>query len=422
MPEPLYKSRPTAFEMLPATTVRNGPINDFIYMSEGNSNAYLIVTSQGRIVINTGMGFEGPMHREYFDSIDTGPVRYLIFTQGHVDHVGGADSFIEEGTEVVAQANNPAHQAEDALIAGFRARRSYFAFAESIGRANDFVKEKLGGAVPGQSRPTPTLTFEDRFCFELGGLQVELIHAPGAETRDSLLVWLPQHRICFTGNVFGALFGHFPNLVTIRGDRYRDALSYVATLEKILALDAEMLVVGHHGPVVGGALVRSEVERTRDAVLHVHDATVKGMNEGKDVHTLMREIRLPAELELGQGYGKVSWSVRAIWENYVGWFHHRSTTELYPVPQSAVHADLCELAGGPEMLAEAAAKKLAAGAAVEAIHLAEIALHADPKHVGACAASLAAHRALLEQTQNFWETRWLEKEIAKLEKIVDPAS
>ena len=90
MTEPLYKSRPTAFEMLPATTVRNGPINDFIYMSEGNSNAYLIVTSQGRIVINTGMGFEGPMHKEYFDSIDTGPVRYLIFTQGHVDHVGGA--------------------------------------------------------------------------------------------------------------------------------------------------------------------------------------------------------------------------------------------------------------------------------------------------------------------------------------------
>ncbi len=417
MSEPLHRSRPTAFEMLPATTVRNGPINDFIHLSEGNSNAYLIVTSEGRIVINTGMGFEAPMHREAFDAVDSGPIRYVIFTQGHVDHVGGADQFIEAGTEVVAHAHNPAHQAEDGLIAGFRARRSYFAFAESISRANRFIREKLAGEVPGQSRPVPTITFEDRLVFELGGLEVELLHAPGAETRDSLLVWLPQHRICFTGNVFGALFGHFPNLVTIRGDRYRDALTYVSTLDKILSLDAETLLVGHHQPVAGAALVRSEVERMRDAVLHVHDAVVAGMNEGKDIWTLMREIRLPAELEVGEGYGKIAWSVRAIWENYVGWFHHHSTTELYPVPPWSVHPDLCDLAGGPDVISEAARNKLASGAAVEAIHLAEVALARDPSHVGAARASRAAHQALLAETTNFWETRWLEKEIRKLGRV-----
>ena len=46
----------------------------------------------------------------------------------------------------------------------------------------------------------------------------------------------------------------------------------------------------------------------------MHDETVKGMNAGKDVHTLMAEIELPPELDVGQGYGKVSWSLRAIWE------------------------------------------------------------------------------------------------------------
>ncbi len=419
MSEPLYRSRPTAFELLPATEVRNGPVNDFIYLSEGNSNAYLIVTNEGRIVINTGMGFEGPMHRQYFDSVDSGPIRYVIFTQGHVDHVGGTDQFLEEGTEIVAQENNPAHQAEDGLIAGFRARRSFFAFAKSIMKANAFMKEQTGGKIPGQSRPTPNLTFKDEFSFELGGLRVELIHAPGAETKDSLLVWLPEQRICFTGNVFGALFGHFPNLVTVRGDRYRDPLTYVATLDKILALDAEMLLVGHHEPVVGAATIRAEVERMKSAVLHVHDATVAGMNEGKDVFTLMKEIKLPPELEVGEGYGKIPWSIRAIWENYVGWFHHHSTTELYPVPPWSVHSDLCELAGGPDVLAEAAQKKLAAGHPVEAIHLAEVAQAADPVHAGAAKASLQAHRTLLEGTTNFWETRWLEKEIQKLQKIAD---
>ena len=61
----------------------------------------------------------------------------------------------------------------------------------------------------------------------------------------------------------------------------------------------------------------------------VHDRTVDGMNAGTDVHTLMREVRLPEHLDVGEGYGTVAWNVRAIWENYAGWFHHRSTTELY---------------------------------------------------------------------------------------------
>ena len=56
----------------------------------------------------------------------------------------------------------------------------------------------------------------------------------------------------------------------------------------------------------------------------MHDATVAGMNEGKDVFTLMREIKLPAELDIGETYGKVSWSVRGIYEGYVGWFDRES--------------------------------------------------------------------------------------------------
>ena len=77
------------------------------------------------------------------------------------------------------------------------------------------------------------------------------------------------------------------------------------------------------------------------------------MNAGKDVHTLMREITLPPELDVGEGYGKVSWDVRAIWENYSGWFHHRSTTELYGVGPDELNADLVDLAGADRVVARA---------------------------------------------------------------------
>jgi alkyl sulfatase BDS1-like metallo-beta-lactamase superfamily hydrolase len=418
MTEPLFRSRPDAFAIRPATEVRRQRLNDFIWLSESNSNAYLVTTPGGRVVINTGMGFEAPVHKAYFDSIDASPLRYILLTQGHVDHVGGVDVLREPGTLVVAHANNPSHQAYDARLAPFRARRSMFAFADSIRAA---TKAAGGAAPPPQARPTPDVLFEGRYAFTLGGLRFELIGVAGAETEDSLLVWLPQHRICFTGNVFGALFGHFPNLVTIRGDRYRDPLKYVETLDVLLGLDAEMLCVGHAGPVVGRDVIRAEILRMRGAVLHVHDAVVAAMNAGQDVWQTLRTLRLPPELEVGEGYGKVAWSARAIWEMYQGWFHGRSTTELYAVPYWSASPELVALAGGPGPVAEAAKKK-ASSAPLEALHLAEAALAAEPEHRGALEASLAAHRTLRAGATNFWEVRWLEKEIAKLGQALGSAA
>lgn len=405
--EPLWRTRPTAFDIHPATTVRHAAVNDFIHVSEGTTSSYLVVTRAGRIVVNTGLAFEGPVHKACFDAVDRGPVRYVVLTQGHVDHVGGVGAFLEPGTDVVAHERSPWQQADDLRVQPFRSRRAYFAWAAAI-------DGKRRPGAPPRSVATPTVLVRDRLAIELGGRRLEVIACTGAETTDSLLVWLPAERICITSNVFGALFGHFPNLATLRGDRYRDPLPYAATLALVRDLGPEMLLVGHGPPIVGRDVIRTELGRMRDAVLYVHDAVVAAMNAGGDVWTAMRDIRLPPELEQGEGYGTVAWSVRAIWEMYAGWFHHRSTTELHPVPPWSVHPDLVALAGGPDAIAAAAQQK-ATSAPVEAIHLAEVALAAAPAHRGAIDASLAAHRTLLARTRNFWETRWLEHAIRALE-------
>ena len=87
--EPVYRTRPGGHQIQPASQPEATKINDFIYLSEGLSNAFLITTSEGRIVINTGMGFEAPVHKRNYDAVDSGPIRYILLTQGHVDHVGG---------------------------------------------------------------------------------------------------------------------------------------------------------------------------------------------------------------------------------------------------------------------------------------------------------------------------------------------
>jgi len=358
------------------------------------------------------MAMEAPIHQANL-AVCPGPTRYIVLTQGHVDHVGGVEYLREEGTLVVAQSGNAEHQAYDARLAAFRASRSAFAFEERLRDAYQYVVREIGPPPP-QAIPTPTITFDERYDFELGGLRVELLAVAGGETNDSLVVWLPEHAICFTGNLFGCLFGHFPNLVTIRGDRYRDPLVVASAVDRVLDLEPELLLVGHHQPVEGRARIREELERLRGAIHFVHDETVKGMNEGRDVHTLMREIRLPKELEVGEGYGKVSWSVRAIWEQYAGWFHHESTAELYPLPPRAVHADLVELAGGVAAIVERARARADRGEDVEAVQLLDVVLSAPDPGPDALGLAVAVHEKLRAESENFWLSAWLDAQVRRL--------
>ena len=138
------------------------------------------------------------------------------------------------------------------------------------------------------------------------------------------------------------------------------------------------------------------------------------MNAGRSVYDLMREIQLPAELQLTEAHGKVSWVVRSIWEGYAGWFHLASTTELYPVPASDMYAELAELSGGPDVLARRAAEHVQADRPVQALHLVEVALAADASHRAALEARLGALELLLERAAgvNFYEVRWLSHRIA----------
>ena len=410
--EPIWKSRPG--EMF-AAVVGTEPINDFIHLSEGLSNSFLITTDEGNIVVNTGMFFEAPYHRDSYRAISDAPTRYIIFTQGHVDHVGGTDFLRDDTTEVIAHSSNAEHQAYDKRLFKFRGSRSGFAFLKKNGAT---IRQAMGdyGELPAQSEPVPDITFDDEYEFTLGGLRVQLIGVPGAETNDSLIIWLPDHEICFVGNLFGCLIGHIPNLVTIRGDRYRDALVCAEACDVVAKLPPKLRLPGPHGSIEGKDLIQRELARIRDATLYVHDETVKGMNEGKDLFTLKQEVQLPPELSVGEGYGTVRWDVQAIWEHYAGWFHHESTTELYSVPQRAIHADLIELAGGQDAIVDRARERFAVGDREEALHLLDILFSHERPSAAALELGIEIHRALELESENFWLTAWLRNQSEGLGK------
>ena len=410
--EPIWRRRPGADAIRPTP---DGPAVDLgagIWMAPGLSNSYLLTTDDGRIVVNCGMAFEAERRRAAFDAVDDAPIHTIILTQGHPDHFGGVDTFLDDGTQLITHADFQVFLTDFEQLLPYRARNSAFAWMHAFEAIQEYAATH-DGRFPVQSSPTPTLQFEAELELTIGGRTLRLISTPGGETTDSLVIWLPETRTALTGNLLGPLFGHVPNLVTIRGDRYRDALAYIASIESVRALGAERLVTGHFDPIDGADLIDAELVRLRDSARYVHDRVVEGMNDGTDVQTLMREIALPPELEVGEGYGKVEWNVRAIWETYAGWFHHRSTTELYPEPATGVAHDIVRVAGATGLV-DAARARLDAGDPVAAIHLTDLVLAAENEHAGARAVAREAHETLRAGATNFWERAWLTREITKL--------
>ena len=278
----------------------------------------------------------------------------------------------------------------------------------------------------GQPRPPvpiePDILVGDRdHVFELGGVRFEVLNTPGAEGADNISLWLPQQRILFTGDTLGFLWDGFPNIFTMRGEKVRKPIEYINTLERFIALEPDMVVPSHHDPIRGRDTVQAGLGRMRDAVRHVHDAVVAGMNEGKTVHQLMAEVTLPPELDLHQGHGRVSWAVKSIWEYYGTWFHYDTTTELYHVPAREIHGELAELAGTDALLARAR-RHLDADRPLHALHFIDIVLGSAPEHVAALQTYREAHERLLAdaaELANAYEENYLQSVINETEEALE---
>ena len=383
-----------------------------IFMSRDISNAYRVVTPGGDVLINTGIVFSAEENFRRLSAVSRNRVAKIIFTQSHDDHIGGWRWFNESDTETIAQANFPHVRGYWRGLGEVMTRRSRRLWSGDQKRQ-----------MTERPEPVVSTTFHDSHCFELGGRRFELYSVPGGETIDSLIVCLPAERVVFTGNLMGPIFGHVPNLYTLRGDKIRYVQWFIDSVQRVIDLSPEVLITGHGDPRRGAAAIRQELSRIRDAVRYLKERTFEGMNAGVDLWTLMGSISLPPELAVGQGHGKVPWLVRAIWEEHLGWFRYESSTELYDVPPSAVSADLVELAGGPEQVLRRGERYLREGKPLHALHLAEATLSASATNTEALQLKLSATERLLELSgrENFSEVRWLEGEIRRLRAAIDQA-
>jgi glyoxylase-like metal-dependent hydrolase (beta-lactamase superfamily II) len=385
-------------------------ITPFIFMSHGVSNAYLVTTSDGDLAINTGDPDGAERTAALFKPHRTGPMRYIVLTQSHSDHFGGVPELREDGTKVVGGPNYCELRNDMLGMQAFFRPRTFKLWGSTLKR--DKPPRPIPDVDPEVSVPESGMTLE------VGDRSFQLIWAPEGETEDNIVVWMPKEKVVFTGNTFGPVFLSMPFLNTLRGDKPRRVRAYLKALEMIRDLGAEILITGHGDPIIGKDRIKEDLDRMHAAVSYVRDYTIEGMKAGKTVHTLMHEFKFPGNVAIGDFHGKASWAVKSIWREYSGWFHYEDgTTELYGVPRSSVHADIAELAGGAGALVARARVHVDEGRPLEALHLLEIALGAEPENREALAVKKAASEALLVASGggNLSETMWLRSEIAEID-------
>ena len=383
-----------------------------IHYATGVGNTIMITTSEGVVLFDTGLVIQSANQLQILkDTVSDADVRYIILSHSHADHIGGTRFWMDEGTDIIAHQNFEEEQRYLSELQPYQydRNRTLFPWMPAWEDRPDIALMRYGGIVP-------TITVDDweTYAFTLGGIEFQVIGAPGAEGADNAVLWLPQQKVLISGDFFGPQFPQFPNIFTMRGEKVRKPVEYIKSLDRLIALNPDVILPSHLDPTIGAKKIRKGMQRIRDAVQYVHDETIAGMNAGKTVNQLMKEIKLPPNLELVQNHGRVDWAVKSIWEYYMGWFRFESTTELYPIPAQDVYADLAQIAGNENLIA-LANNYLIQGEPVKTLHITEIALAGDPQNSSALALRDQALVELLERAENGlrndYEIYWLKSQL-----------
>ena len=325
----------------------------------GIANSIMVEGKEGNIIIDASDSvFEAEKIYSLFSKKNSNPIKAIIYTHNHGDHTFGTAFYVnnqDERPQIIAHEDTDYYvQRIMGILNPIITERSNRMFGTLLSE-EDLINVGIGPSLNVAKSPTgyirPDVIFNDNLELNIAGIKIELFHAPG-ETNDQLFVWLPDHKALLPGD---NIYKTFPNLYTIRGTTHRDVIGWVNSIDHMKTFDAEFLFPSHTKPIIGKEEIKEILTIYRDAIQYIHDQTIRLMNEGLYPDQIAELIKLPEHIAkspyLYEFYGTVRWSVKSIFNGYLGWFNG-NPSELDPLSRKERAIRISKLAGGDQMLLE----------------------------------------------------------------------
>jgi len=221
------------------------------YMLEGaGGNVTIAVGGDGIVMVD---GQFAPMHDKLKAAIETQsklPIKYLVNTHYHRDHVGGNEGFTKDGATVVAHANVRTRLANGATMIVPEAK----------------IPPVVEGALP-------KLTYSDTLILNVKGRTARLVHPAGAHTDGDTYVYFGDANVLATGDTVA--MGRYPNIDFNNGGNIKGMIK--AADAYLRMTNAKTKIVPGHGPLAN----REQLKEYRVMLVTVRDRMAKLIKEGK---------------------------------------------------------------------------------------------------------------------------------------------
>tara|TARA_B100001769_G_scaffold139833_1_gene109438 strand:- start:1174 stop:2892 length:1719 start_codon:yes stop_codon:yes gene_type:complete len=325
----------------------------------GIANSIMVEGEEGNIIIDAADSvYEAEKIYSLFRQKNSNPIKAVIYTHNHGDHTFGAAYYLttqDEKPRIISHEDTDYYvQRIMGILNPIITSRSTRMFGTTLSE-KDLINVGIGPRLNVSKSPTgyikPDLTFDDHLKINIAGIEIELFHAPG-ETNDQIFVWLPNHKSLMPGD---NIYKTFPNLYTIRGTTHRDVKGWINSLDHMKTFNSEFLFPSHTKPIIGQEKIQDALNIYRDAIQYIHDQTIRLMNQGLYPDEIAEAIELPKNIAdspyLYEFYGTVRWSVKSIFNGYLGWFSG-NPSELDPLSRKEKALRISKLAGGENALLE----------------------------------------------------------------------
>jgi glyoxylase-like metal-dependent hydrolase (beta-lactamase superfamily II) len=244
------------------TTKVDGTDNVYIFRN-GNHQSIFVVTSEGVIATDPvayGRPQGGAQYVAEIRKVTDKPIKYLVYSHHHYDHVAGGEAFKDAGAKIVAHSK---------------------------------AKERLA-VLKDPATPLPDEVFDRQHNLTLGGTTLELTYLGLNHSDSSLVMRLPEEKIIFVVDFIPV--GSVPGRGMI--DFY--PLEAEDSIKQVLSMDWDRLIPGHPAP--GDRLGTKQDARDQLAFLQEASEAVKvAAREGKCWEPAEKEVKLP-KYEKWPGY------------------------------------------------------------------------------------------------------------------------